>query len=120
MKDLIKQIAHWERISEVLEPDELERKRSVELVSEYGNAFINKLDNSKTFQFSDKLSSAFDIDQKLKSLEQVIQLYDEEVASKGIKASSGGHMGYIPGGGLFASSLGDFLADVTNERRGMQ
>ena len=119
MKDLIKQIAHWERISEVLEPDELERRRSVELVSEYGNAFINKLDSSKTFQFSDKLSSAFDIDQNRKSLDQVIELYDEEVANKGIKASSGGHMGYIPGGGLFASSLGDFLADVTNEYAGI-
>ena len=42
------------------------------------------------------------------------------MAAKGINAASGGHLGYIPGGGIYMSSLGDYLADVTNEYAGMQ
>src|SRR5699024_3403913 len=30
-----------------------------------------------------------------------------------------GHVGYIPGGGIYASALGDFLAAVSNEYAGM-
>lgn len=33
--------------------------------------------------------------------------------------ASGGHLGYIPGGGIYYSALGDFLADITNRYAGV-
>jgi len=37
----------------------------------------------------------------------------------GLNPASGGHLGYIPGGGLYLSALGDYLADVTNKYAGV-
>ncbi|MCA9736173.1 MAG: aminotransferase class V-fold PLP-dependent enzyme [Gemmatimonadetes bacterium] len=37
----------------------------------------------------------------------------------GINPASGGHLGYIPGGGLFPSALADLLADVENRYSGI-
>ena len=33
--------------------------------------------------------------------------------------ASGGHLGYIPGGGIYYSALGDYLADITNRYAGI-
>ena len=44
----------------------------------------------------------------------LIEMLDTAVNHDGINPASGGHMGYIPGGGIYPSALGDFLADVTN------
>ena len=44
----------------------------------------------------------------------LLELLDHAVMNEGIKASSGGHMGYIPGGGMYPAALGDFLADISN------
>ena len=39
--------------------------------------------------------------------------------SRGINPASGGHMGYIPGGGIFSSAVGDFLAAIFNRYAGV-
>ena len=38
----------------------------------------------------------------------------EDAAAKAYDTAGPGYLAYIPGGGLFASAIGDFLADVTN------
>lgn len=38
---------------------------------------------------------------------------------RGLNPASGGHLGYIPGGGLPAAALGDLLADITNRYAGI-
>jgi glutamate/tyrosine decarboxylase-like PLP-dependent enzyme len=43
----------------------------------------------------------------------------EHVDRTGINPTSGRHFGYIPGGGLYPSALGDFLAAVTNRYAGV-
>src|SRR5690606_12487073 len=52
-------------------------------------------------------------------LENLLKLYSKEVVNHGLVPSSGGHIGYIPGGGIYLSAIGDFLADITNEYAGM-
>ena len=42
-----------------------------------------------------------------------------DVDVQGINPASGGHLGYIPGGGVYYSALGDFLADATNRYAGV-
>ena len=50
---------------------------------------------------------------------QLIEQFDRSVTRPGLLPSHAGHLGYIPGGGLYASSLADYLAAVTNEYAGV-
>ena len=119
MRELIDRIRSWEAKSSVLEPDQERRDKSLSAVARYANEFLNELPDCKTFIYSDELSDQFDINGKPLPIQEILRIYKNEIASKGINAASGGHLGYIPGGGIFASSLGDFLADVTNEYAGI-
>jgi glutamate/tyrosine decarboxylase-like PLP-dependent enzyme len=45
---------------------------------------------------------------------ELLEFFRREVDTTGIKPPSPGQMGYIPGGGLYPSALGDYLADISN------
>ena len=50
---------------------------------------------------------------------ELLATLDTEVIAPGINPASPHSFGYIPGGGLYPSALGDFLADVTNRYSGV-
>ena len=52
-------------------------------------------------------------------LEEVMALLERDVIRPGGNPASGGHLAYIPGGGLYHSALADFLAAVTNKYAGI-
>ena len=52
-------------------------------------------------------------------IERVLAILGNDVDRPGLNPASGGHLGYIPGGGLFASALADYLTDVTNRYAGV-
>ena len=52
-------------------------------------------------------------------IEDLLALLSETVTEPGLNPASAGHLGYIPGGGVYAAALGDYLADVTNEYAGV-
>lgn len=49
----------------------------------------------------------------------LLDLLDRRVAGQGEFVPSGRHVGYMPGGGLFASGLGDYLAAAINCQSGV-
>src|SRR3954454_23372407 len=53
-----------------------------------------------------------------RSFDELLGLVDE-AAAKGFDPANPGFMGYIPGGGLYAAALGDFLACVVNRYTGL-
>jgi aromatic-L-amino-acid decarboxylase len=53
-----------------------------------------------------------------RSFEDLLHLV-EQAAGKGFDPANPGFMAYIPGGGLYASALGDFLACVVNRYTGL-
>lgn len=119
MHNLKSQILSLQQISGALEPSEAQRDNYFEEVKSYSNTFINSLSTTKAYSADKPDRAAFSIGEKTKSLEEILEIYSGEVASKGIMAASGGHLGYIPGGGIYSSSLGDYLADITNEYAGI-
>ncbi|WP_037374220.1 pyridoxal phosphate-dependent decarboxylase family protein [Salinimicrobium xinjiangense] len=119
MDDLITRIRVLEKESEALEPSEEQRNDLLGQVREYTNNFINSLPSAESYSAEKAKKEAFLIDGKKMSLEKVLEVFSEEVASKGIRAASGGHLGYIPGGGIYTSALADYLAAVTNEYSGI-
>ena len=52
-------------------------------------------------------------------LDRLVDVYERGVARPALNPASPGHLGYIPGGGIYTSSLGDYLAAVTNEYSGV-
>lgn len=119
VSDLKNRILELQRISDALEPKEEERNGYLSEVSAYANKFINELPKTKAFSNEPISKDGFKISDKQKSVGFILDLYEKEIASKGINAASGGHLGYIPGGGIYTSALADYLADVTNEYVGV-
>ena len=119
MQDLIHDIKQLQLISEELEPTEVNRDHYFDLVRDFANQFINSLGSEKAFNQSTVNKKLFRIDAKTKSLPEIIDIFENEISGKGINAASGGHLGYIPGGGIFSSSLADMMVAISNEYSGM-
>jgi glutamate/tyrosine decarboxylase-like PLP-dependent enzyme len=52
-------------------------------------------------------------------IEAAVELLEQEVVRPGGNPASGGHLAYIPGGGIYHSALGDYLAAVSNKYAGI-
>jgi glutamate/tyrosine decarboxylase-like PLP-dependent enzyme len=104
-----------------LEPDTGVRRALAIRAVDYGESFLEALPQMQTFS-ADKGGSE-PLDQPFGEagveLESLLKLLDDAVIAEGINAASGGHMGYIPGGGVYPAAIGDFLADVTNRYSGV-
>jgi glutamate/tyrosine decarboxylase-like PLP-dependent enzyme len=112
LQQIIAQLEELELKSADLELNEIERTTLINGASNYANQFINSLIERKGY--SDKEPTSLAIDGTKKSFLELLEVYDKQVVETGIVAASGKHVGYIPGGGIFASSIADFLAAVTN------
>lgn len=119
MKDKIRDL---ERISGKLTPDERTRKDWNSKILNYTNDFLKDLDEKKGYYGSEKKAMGiydYDVSEEAVSLEELLNSFVTNIEEAGINAASGGHMGYIPGGGLYPSALGDYLAAVTNRYAGV-
>lgn len=119
MQDLKSQILDLQKISGALEPSEEQRDKLLNEVKDYSNNFLNNLSSTRAYSAGRANTEVFALGDKKKPLKKILEIYSKEVASKGIKPASGGHLGYIPGGGIYSSSLGDYLVDITNEYAGI-
>jgi glutamate/tyrosine decarboxylase-like PLP-dependent enzyme len=119
MSTLIDKITALEKKSAALEPSAAERETYLSQIGKYSASFIDGLASRNTFSNTKANADKLKIDGIKKDLPALLNLYTQEVVDHGLIPSSGGHIGYIPGGGLFLSAVGDFLADISNEYAGM-
>lgn len=118
MQELLRKISDLDKITSVLEPSESERQNHLEKVNTFAIQFLNQVSSSPTYSPS-KVDRDLSIQRTPQGLDGLIDLYKTEVSEKGINAASAGHLGYIPGGGLYVSALADYLVDITNEYAGV-
>lgn len=120
---MLDKIREKERQARLLEPSPVRRKREIASVNAYIEEFLTSL--SRRPAYEDRKAPGWGIrppegavaeppQEGPRSLEALLSILDREVDHRGLNPASGGHMGYIPGGGLYASALGDYLAAVTN------
>lgn len=92
-------------------------------VIEYAEGFLNNLENRKAYEANsyekEDQDSFFDIDEGNYPIEDILPFISERVDKPGLNPASGGHLGYIPGGGIYESALGDYLAAVSNRYAGV-
>jgi len=113
-------LAELAKKSAPLEPNQASRNTWLNTLQNYCNNFINTLDNEPAFNNITKINKAdLQIDNQKRTLDTILKTYNQQVNDNGIKPASGGHVGYIPGGGIFTSALGDYLAAISNEYAGI-
>ncbi len=117
--NLEQKIEALEKISSGLEPNSEERKIGLKEISILTEDFIENTEKRKSYFPGNPDYSKFEITDEPKDLKGLNKVYQKEVIEYGINPASGGHIGYIPGGGIYLSALGDYLAAVSNEYAGM-
>lgn len=114
------EIQTLEESARQLDPSEEQRLSVLNQAIDYTNEFLNKLSTSPGYTTGgfEKLSS-MKIEEEGKPIEAILDVLKTEVNCTGISSASGRHLGFIPGGGLWASALADMLSDITNKYAGI-
>jgi len=104
-----------------LEPNEKRRFEIRELAINYAEEFLNDIDSLPTYIApTDQLNKLVNDEVEHQSaMSSILQLLKDTVDQVGINPASGGHLGYIPGGGIYTAALGDYLASVFNRYAGL-
>jgi aromatic-L-amino-acid/L-tryptophan decarboxylase len=115
-------ISKLEKISGLLEPSPAKRKDWDTAVQNYAHRFIDNIREGKAFQMPENPAPGirnYLFDENPKDLHEVLNVLKENLHTCGINPASGGHLGYIPGGGIYPTAMGDYLAAVTNQYAGI-
>ncbi len=121
-EDLKRRLARAEQLARQLEPDAYSRAAVRDKVLEYSEGFLETV-NSLPAYVSNVGSGEGLLDHPFSEtgigIDAAIALIGKNVDTPGLNPASGGHLGYIPGGGIYYSALGDYLADVFNRYAGV-
>jgi aromatic-L-amino-acid decarboxylase len=115
-------ILELEKDSRRLEPSATERRTVRDTVVEYAETFLNNIDSIKAFQVSESKGVgllAAPIEETGTEIGELIDLLAANVDQPGLNPASGGHLAYIPGGGIYYSALADYLVNVFNRYAGV-
>lgn len=121
-QELRTQILELEKQAKILEPTTEQRQHWNEQILSYSENFLEELDGLRAYDPVATQSVPFsrnDFGEEGESLEELLATLQKEVDRQGLNPASGGHLGYIPGGGIYPTALGDFLAAVTNRYAGV-
>jgi len=119
--DIRERIRNLERVARRLDPASDQREEWLSACGRYAQSFLDALPQTKTYARDSGQNGFkdFPLAEEPADLRELLQFFRKEVDTTGILPASGGQMGYIPGGGLFPSALGDFLADISNRYSGV-
>jgi glutamate/tyrosine decarboxylase-like PLP-dependent enzyme len=121
--DIVERVRRLEAVSRRLEPTGGERSRIRDAVVAYAEDFLDGMAQRKTYE-SDKERAkelrASPFSDEPADIDELLTVIERCVTEPGLNPAAGGHLAYIPGGGIYYSSLGDYLADVTNRYAGVR
>ena len=107
--------------SAALEPDAASRSSIAAAAFAHAQHFLEGLADGPTYRgWSDAPARPLDPDfaDQGRPADETLAYLDRCVDRPGIATASGRFMGYVPGGGLFHSAIGDFLAAASNKYAG--
>jgi aromatic-L-amino-acid/L-tryptophan decarboxylase len=120
--DLLVRIRQLERAARALEPGGRRRRELRNAVVGSSERFLRRIRTLQAFvETEDKgiglLRSP--IGERGIPVEAVLELFEHNVVRPGGNPASGGHLAYIPGGGIYHAALADYLAAVSNKYAGI-
>ena len=119
---LLERLAALERAARPLEPGASRRRAVREPVLAYAERFLRHIDELPAYvETEDKGRGLLDspIGERPIGVREALDLLRHNVDRPGLNAASGGHLAYVPGGGIYHAALGDYLAAVTNKYAGI-
>ncbi len=119
---LRERIEELEPVALGLEPGPSDRAALRGPVVDHSEVFCGRLERGPAYRLTEDKGAGLlgvPIPEHGIGIERALEIIGDHVDRPGLNAASGGHMAYVPGGGLFASSLGDYLADVGNHYSGV-
>lgn len=120
---MIEQIRNFENASESLEISKVGRLSLLNNVNSYTENFLNTISTQKAYEKNgyekDEMDEKLQLKNGTNTISEVLKILDERVDKMGLNPASGGHLGYIPGGGIYTSALGDYIAAITNRYAGV-
>lgn len=110
-----------EQASAGLDPSATDRARLTAQAVDYAESFLLELPEMQAYYPDRGLGKLLGepFGEEAGDFSDLLETLDTAVINQGINPASGGMMGYIPGGGMYPSALGDFLADVSNRYSGV-
>ncbi|HTG50124.1 MAG TPA: pyridoxal-dependent decarboxylase [Gemmatimonadales bacterium] len=120
--ELLDRLRRLQRASRPLEPGTRRRRRLRDAVVASSERFLRRVDTLKGFEDSAGQGAGLlehPVGERGMSLDEVIELLEREVVRPGAATATGRHLAYIPGGGIYHSALGDYLAAVSNKYSGV-
>jgi glutamate/tyrosine decarboxylase-like PLP-dependent enzyme len=117
LADIEQLISKYETLGLELEPNREKRAEYMSKVSDYSEQFLDEVHSKKAFINDFANDGAFDkfpFEETPTDTNTVIDFLKQNVDRAGINPASGGHIGYIPGGGIYGGAIGDYLAAVMN------
>ncbi|MEO9484155.1 MAG: aminotransferase class V-fold PLP-dependent enzyme [Ekhidna sp.] len=116
---MIKKIQALEEVARQLEPSDSSLTQLTQQVFDHSNRFLSDLEEADAFTQNPAQAIPDEIHDHPTAMNELLQFIHKHVEKDGINAASGGHMGYVPGGGLYPSALGDYLAAISNKYAGI-
>ncbi|NQW26462.1 MAG: aminotransferase class V-fold PLP-dependent enzyme [Flammeovirgaceae bacterium] len=112
----MKQLEKLARIAKQLEPNTQQRLLIRDAVVQHTEKFLNSLYTRTAYAALNKSESLLNenFDEEGENVHSIISKVSTQIELDGINAASGFDMGYVPGGGVYSASLGDYWADITN------
>lgn len=114
MDQLLQKLQELGRESQKLEWSPEGRQQMLETAGRFSDEFLAALNTGKGYSTKIEQPGSLNISGAAHPLSDLLAIYRHEVTETGINAASGKHLGYIPGGGIFAAAVGDLLAAVSN------
>jgi len=119
---VIEQIKQLETVSRQLHLQGEQRTDLFDRVIQYAGQYLDSIKTAPAYQAPPE-NNSFKIDAAISEtgidIEQILKHMADDVDSVGINPTSGRFIGYIPGGALPLSALGDFLAAISNRYAGV-
>lgn len=106
-----------EKVSRKLEPSTTEMEDWNSQVMKMGVEMVDHIDHIPAYygiHHKNKESDYLDWQNGNSGIATALEIFKRTIGESGINAASGGHFGYIPGGGVYPSALADYLVDVFN------
>ena len=119
---ILDRLEQLEPLSRALEDGPAERRELTDRVLAFGERMLDELAERPVW--SDEPGAreellAQGIPEEPADLDVVMDLVVREIDGPGLQPASGGHVGYIAGGGIYPAALGDYIAAVTNRYSGV-
>jgi glutamate/tyrosine decarboxylase-like PLP-dependent enzyme len=118
---MIEKLKELESVSRLLDPAAAQRQELLDQAIALSQKYLETIPERPAYDANQRGRDLYDspFSEEGMAVDQALALMHESVNMSGINPTSSRFLGYIPGGGLFPSAVGDYLAAITNRYSGV-